>query len=135
MRWEIIIIIINVHRFYSLAEQVIQAARRLYKPTHRKLQISQVVELNRRFVAGYMHFKDNPKVIEAKDKVMHYNTQLRYHGLRDHQVNIRMTRRHAIGMLISRLVQMVFLSCLALPGYVRNTSRFVLAQLLSWNEN
>ncbi|KAG0273666.1 hypothetical protein BGZ95_010543 [Linnemannia exigua] len=110
---------------------VIQAARRLYKPTHRKLQISQVVELNRRFVAGYMHFKDNPKVSEAKDKVMHYNTQLRYHGLRDHQVNIRTTRRHAIGMLISRLVQMIFLSCLALPGTLMNLPVAIVARVIS----
>ncbi|KAF9536928.1 hypothetical protein EC957_009350 [Mortierella hygrophila] len=110
---------------------VIQAARRLYKPTHRKLQISQVVELNRRFVAGYMHFKDNPKVIEAKDKVMHYNTQLRYHGLRDHQVNIRITRRHAIGMLLSRLAQMIFMSCLALPGTLMNLPVAIVARVIS----
>ncbi|GJJ77683.1 glycerol-3-phosphate O-acyltransferase / dihydroxyacetone phosphate acyltransferase [Entomortierella parvispora] len=110
---------------------VIQAARRLYKPTHRKLQISQVVELNRRFVAGYMHFKDNPKVIEAKDKVMHYNTQLRYHGLRDHQVNIKTTRRHAIGMLLSRVIQMIFLSCLALPGTLMNLPVAIVARVIS----
>lgn len=96
--------------------KVIQAARRLYKPAHRKLQISQVVELNRRFVAGYMHFKDNPKVVDAKEKVMHYNTLLRYHGLRDHQVNICRTRREAVLLLISRVIQMIFLTCLALPG-------------------
>ncbi|KAF9323090.1 hypothetical protein BG006_001767 [Podila minutissima] len=110
---------------------VIQAARRLYKPTHRKLQISQVVELNRRFVAGYMHFKDNPKVIEAKDKVMHYNTQLRYHGLRDHQVNIKTTRRHAIGMLISRVIQMIFLTGLALPGTLMNLPIAIVARVIS----
>ncbi|KAF9346514.1 hypothetical protein BGX26_001962 [Mortierella sp. AD094] len=110
---------------------VIQAARRLYKPTHRKLQISQVVELNRRFVAGYMHFKDNPKVIEAKEKVMHYNTQLRYHGLRDHQVNIRTTRRHAIGVLISRVIQMIFLSFLALPGTLMNLPVAIVARIIS----
>ncbi|KAG0311629.1 hypothetical protein BGZ99_010008 [Dissophora globulifera] len=110
---------------------VIQAARRLYKPTHRKLQISQVVELNRRFVAGYMHFKDNSKVIEAKDKVMHYNTQLLYHGLRDHQINIRTTRRHAIGLLISRLIQMIFLSCLALPGTLMNLPVAIVARVIS----
>ncbi|KAF9918949.1 hypothetical protein FBU30_011223 [Linnemannia zychae] len=110
---------------------VIQAARRLYKPAHRKLQISQVVELNRRFVAGYLHFKDNPKVIEAKDKVMHYNTQLRYYGLRDHQVNIRTTRRHAIGLLISRLIQMIFLSCLALPGTLMNLPVAIVARIIS----
>ncbi|KAF8983662.1 hypothetical protein BGZ46_009802 [Entomortierella lignicola] len=110
---------------------VIQAARRLYKPIHRKLQISQVVELNRRFVAGYMHFKDNPKVIEAKEKVMHYNTQLRYHGLRDHQVDIRTTRKHAIGLLISRVIQMIFLSCLALPGTLMNLPVAIVARIIS----
>ncbi|KAF8983603.1 hypothetical protein BGZ46_009949 [Entomortierella lignicola] len=110
---------------------VIQAARRLYKPTHRKLQISQVVELNRRFVAGYLHFKDNPKVIEIKEKVMHYNTQLRYHGLRDHQVNIRTTRRHAIELLITRVTQMIFLSLLALPGTLMNLPVAIIARVIS----
>ncbi|KAF9372942.1 hypothetical protein BGX21_004619 [Mortierella sp. AD011] len=110
---------------------VIQAARRLYKPTHRKLQISQVVELNRRFVAGYMHFKDNPKVIEAKKKVMHYNTQLHYRGLRDYQVNIRTTRRHAIGLLISRVIKMIFLSFLALPGTLMNLPVAIVARVIS----
>ncbi|KAG9068741.1 hypothetical protein KI688_011024 [Linnemannia hyalina] len=110
---------------------VIQAARRLYKPTHRKLQISQVVELNRRFVAGYLRFKDNPKVIETKDKVMHYNTQLRYHGLRDHQVNIHTTRRHAIELLITRITQMIFLSLLALPGTLMNLPVAIVARYIS----
>ncbi|KAG9321512.1 hypothetical protein KVV02_001945 [Mortierella alpina] len=110
---------------------VIQAARRLYKPTHRKLQISQVVELNRRFVAGYLHFQDNPKVIDTKDKVMHYNTQLRYHGLRDHQVNIRTTRRHAIELLIWRVLQMFFLSLLALPGTMMNLPVAIVARIIS----
>ncbi|KAF9375249.1 hypothetical protein CPB97_011577 [Podila verticillata] len=110
---------------------VIQAARRLYKPTHRKLQISQVVELNRRFVAGYLHFKDNPKVIEVKDKVMHYNTQLRYHGLRDHQVDIQRTRRHAIRLLISRVIQMIFLSFLTLPGTLMNLPIAIVARVIS----
>ncbi|KAF9086482.1 hypothetical protein BGX27_003178 [Mortierella sp. AM989] len=110
---------------------VIQAARRLYKPTHRKLQISQIVELNRRFIAGYMHFKDNAKVIEAKERVMHYNTQLRYHGLRDHQVNIRTTRRHAMGLLISRMIQVIFLSCLALPGTFMNLPVAIVARVIS----
>ncbi|KAF9429526.1 hypothetical protein BGZ76_001216 [Entomortierella beljakovae] len=110
---------------------VTQAARRLYKPTHRKLQISQVVELNRRFLAGYLHFKDNAKVIDTKDKVMHYNTQLRYHGLRDHQVNIRTTRRHAIELLITRVVQMILLSILALPGTLMNIPVAIVARVIS----
>ncbi|KAG0347113.1 hypothetical protein BG004_000051 [Podila humilis] len=120
---------LNAPDFETL--MVIQAARRLYKPTHRKLQISQVVELNRRFVAGYLHFKDNAKVIEVKDKVMHYNTQLRYHGLRDHQVDIKRTRRHAIGLLISRLIQMIFLSFLALPGTLMNLPIAIVARVIS----
>ncbi|KAF9169922.1 hypothetical protein BGX21_009592 [Mortierella sp. AD011] len=110
---------------------VIQAARRLYKPTHRKLQISQVVELNRRFLAGYLHFKDNSKVIETKDKVMHYNTQLRYHGLRDHQVNIRTTRRHALELLITRVAQMIFLTLVALPGTLMNLPVAIVARVIS----
>ncbi|KAF9914242.1 hypothetical protein BX616_008666 [Lobosporangium transversale] len=110
---------------------VVQAARRLYKPPHQKLQLSQIVELNRRFVAGFLHFKDNPKVLEVRNKVVHYNTQLRYHGLRDHQVGKHRTRREAFMLLLSRVIQMVFLSCLALPGALMNLPIAIVARVIS----
>ncbi|KAG0243139.1 hypothetical protein BGW41_002779 [Actinomortierella wolfii] len=120
---------LNAPDFETL--MVVQAARRLYKPAHRKLQISQVVHLNRRFLAGYLHFKDNPKVQEAKDKVMHYNTQLRYHGLRDHQVNVKYSRRYAIGLLLYRLLKTLVFAIVALPGTLMNLPIAIVARVIS----
>ncbi|KAG0265433.1 hypothetical protein DFQ27_000647 [Actinomortierella ambigua] len=120
---------LNAPDFETL--MVIQAARRLYKPAHRKLQISQVVHLNRRFLAGYLHFQENPKVQEAKDKVMHYNTQLRYHGLRDHQVTVKYSRRYAIGLLLYRLLKTLVFAFVALPGALMNLPIAIVARVIS----
>src|SRR5690606_25557373 len=64
---------------------VIQVARRLYKPSQKKLPLPLVVELNRRLVQGYGHFKDDPRVQHLRASVTEYNKQLRILGLRDHQ--------------------------------------------------
>ncbi len=50
------------------------------------MTLSQVVELNKRFLQGYLHFKDQPKVQKLRDDVLRYNRFLRDLGLRDHQV-------------------------------------------------
>ncbi|CAG8570949.1 879_t:CDS:2 [Ambispora gerdemannii] len=111
---------------------VIQAGRRLYKPAHRKLLISQVVELNRRFVAGYMHFKDDPRVQEIKQQVMTYNQLLKYHGLKDHQVNKKVLGgRRSAGLLIYRVFLLFFWSVLGLPGFVLNLPIIVVARLIA----
>ncbi|CAG8789105.1 7172_t:CDS:2, partial [Gigaspora rosea] len=83
----------------------IQAGRRLYKPAHRKLQISQIVELNRRFIAGYEHFKDEPRVQDIRKKIMAYNKLLKYYGLKDHQVNTsNIGGPRAAGLLLYRIM-------------------------------
>ena len=66
--------------------QLIQAARRLYKSPGQQLTLGQVVELNKRFLFAYSHFKDEPKVIKLRDDVMRYNRIIRDLGLKDHQV-------------------------------------------------
>ena len=48
--------------------------------------MGQVVELNKRFLEGYLHFKDEPKVQKLRADVLKYNRLLRDLGLRDHQV-------------------------------------------------
>ena len=50
------------------------------------MTLGQVVELNKRFLEGYLHFKDEPKVAKLRDDVLKYNRLLRDLGLRDHQV-------------------------------------------------
>lgn len=96
---------------------MLQAARRLYKPAHRKLHISQVVELNRRFAIGYDKFKDEPKVLELLQKVLAYNQLLKYHGLRDHQVNkTALGGTRAFGLLLYRVALLTVWGLLAFPG-------------------
>jgi glycerol-3-phosphate O-acyltransferase/dihydroxyacetone phosphate acyltransferase len=76
-----------------------------------------VVELNRRLVAGYLHFKDDPKIQEIKNKVMTYNQLLKYHGLKDHQVNkTALGGCRAAGLLVYRVVLLVLWSIIGLPG-------------------
>lgn len=67
--------------------QLIQAVRRLYKTPGQHLTLGQVVELNRRLLEGYVHFKDEPRVQKLRDDVLKYNRRVRDLGLRDHQVN------------------------------------------------
>jgi glycerol-3-phosphate O-acyltransferase/dihydroxyacetone phosphate acyltransferase len=81
-------------RFFTLAFilllrhvlQLIQAVRRLYKTPGQHLTLGQVVELNRRFLEGYTHFGDQPRVQKLRSDVLKYNRLLRDLGLRDHQV-------------------------------------------------
>ena len=45
-----------------------------------------MVELNRRFVEGYVHFQHEPRVQRLRESVLKYNRRVRDLGLRDHQV-------------------------------------------------
>jgi hypothetical protein len=111
---------------------MIQAARRLYKPAHRKLHISQVVDLNRRFVIGYNMFKDDPKVIELQHKVLAYNQLLKYHGLMDHQVpKTDLRRRETFALLSYRLMILTVWGLLAFPGAILNLPIAVVAKYIS----
>jgi glycerol-3-phosphate O-acyltransferase/dihydroxyacetone phosphate acyltransferase len=66
--------------------QVTQAARRLYNTPGQHLSLGQVVELNRRFLEGYIHFKNEPRIKALRENVLKYNRLLRDLGMRDHQV-------------------------------------------------
>jgi hypothetical protein len=96
---------------------LIQAARRLYKPAHRKLHISQVVDLNRRFLIGYNTFKDEPRVKDLEQRVLAYNQLLKYHGLRDHQVpKTKLGGRHTLLLICKRFFIMIMLALWDFPG-------------------
>ena len=45
------------------------------------------MELNRRLLEGYTHFKDEPRVQKLRGDVLKYNRLVRDLGLRDHQVD------------------------------------------------
>ncbi|KAL0074196.1 hypothetical protein J3Q64DRAFT_1881293 [Phycomyces blakesleeanus] len=111
---------------------LIQAARRLYKPAHRKLHISHVVDLNRRFLIGYNLFKDDPKVIDLQQRVLAYNQLLKYHGIQDHQVSkTDLGGRHTLAMLIERLFFLSLLGLWGFPGAVLNLPIMVVAKVIS----
>lgn len=96
---------------------VIQAGRRLYKPAHKKLPLQSIVELNRRFIAGYKEFKDDPRVIKLKDDVMAYNRDLSLMDVKDHQLtNIKLSWFQVLGLLIYRSLKLALLALGSLPG-------------------
>lgn len=65
---------------------VIQAGRRLYSTPGQHPPLGEVVELNRRLIAGYLEYKDDPKIQQLKVKVLKYNRRLQDLGIKDHQV-------------------------------------------------
>ncbi|CAG8606968.1 996_t:CDS:2, partial [Acaulospora morrowiae] len=111
---------------------VIQAARRLYKPEHSKLELTDVMVLNRRFVGGYMKFKDNPRVQEMNKNVMEYNQLLKYYGLRDHQVHkAAMGRFRALMLLIYRVFLLLILVILGFTGAILGLPIITIARVIS----
>ncbi|SNX84850.1 related to SCT1 - glycerol 3-phosphate/dihydroxyacetone phosphate dual substrate acyltransferase [Melanopsichium pennsylvanicum] len=111
---------------------VIQAGRRLYRAPGQSLSLGQTVELNRKFIMGYLQFKDEPRVVKLRDEILRYNKKLRYAGLRDHQVE-RATRAgwRSLGLLAYRLGLLGLWGGLALPGAVLNSPIIVLAKIIS----
>ena len=112
--------------------QLIQAARRLYNPTGKKLPLPLVVELNRRLVKGYTQHKDDPRIVHLKKSVSDYNKQLRLLGLRDHQVEYaKFSAPKVILTLIYRLGKLIVLAIGTLPGLVLFAPIFIVAKMIS----
>lgn len=112
--------------------QVIQASRRLYKPPGQQLNLSQVVELNKRFIMGYNTYRDEPKVQELYKNVEAYNKNLNRLGLKDHQVEA--ARRPVWKSLLILLWRTGLISAwtiMALPGIILNAPIFIAASTIS----
>ncbi|CAG8793252.1 37103_t:CDS:2, partial [Racocetra persica] len=110
----------------------IQAARRLYKPEHHKLELPEVMELNRRFVSGYMNFKDDPRVQKMNKEVMAYNQLLKYYGLKDHQVQKTAHGEfRALFLLLQRIFLLMLWSILGFPGMILGFPIMVIARIIS----
>ncbi len=111
---------------------LIQAARRLYNPTGKKLPLPLVVELNRRLVQGYTHYKDDPRIVSLQKSVSEYNKQLRYLNLRDHQVEYaKFSIPKVVFLLFYRLAKISMLSIGVLPGLVLFAPVFVASKMIS----
>lgn len=115
-----------------MIKQFIQAARRLYKPAHRKLHISQVVDLNRRFLIGYNMNKEDPRVIELEQRVLAYNQLLKYHGIKDHQVSkTHVGGRHTLFLIFKRIFLVLVLALWDFPGAILNLPVVIIANIIS----
>jgi glycerol-3-phosphate O-acyltransferase/dihydroxyacetone phosphate acyltransferase len=111
---------------------LIQAARRLYQPPGQHLTLGQVVELNKRFLLAYSHFKDEPRIQALREKVLRYNRLLRDLGLRDHQVpRAQKASWKTFGLLLYRIILLFVWTVFSLPGVVLHAPIFVTASIVS----
>jgi glycerol-3-phosphate O-acyltransferase/dihydroxyacetone phosphate acyltransferase len=91
-----------------------------------------VVELNRRLVKGYSHFRDDPRIISLKKSIADYNKELRLLGLRDHQVDYaKFSYIQVIATLIYRLVKLALLAIGTLPGLLLFAPVFIATKIIS----
>ncbi|KAH8897047.1 hypothetical protein GQ53DRAFT_760256 [Thozetella sp. PMI_491] len=111
---------------------VIQAARRLYNPTGKKLPLPIVVELNRRLAMGYEKYKDDERIVKLQKSVKEYNKQLRYLNLRDHQVQYaKMSWPIVVLTFFYRLAKLLVLSAGVLPGFILFAPVFIVSKYIS----
>ncbi|KAJ7100824.1 hypothetical protein B0H15DRAFT_944115 [Mycena belliarum] len=111
---------------------LIQAVRRLYKTPGQHLTLGQVVELNRRLLEGYDHFKDQPRVQNLRKDVLKYNRLVRDMGLRDHQVpRAQRAGWKTLALLTYRVGLLSVWATFALPGVILNGPIFILASIIS----
>lgn len=111
---------------------VVQAARRLYKPAHRKIPISLTIEMNRRLVAGYTHYKDHPRIIHLRDAVVNYNRNLSHLGILDHQVEyVTMSFFTIARKLLYRSLKLSILLLGSLPGVILFAPVFIATKRIS----
>ncbi|KAH7157557.1 Sucrase/ferredoxin-like-domain-containing protein [Dactylonectria estremocensis] len=111
---------------------MIQAARRLYNPTGKKLPLPVVVELNRRLSMGYERYKDDERITSLSKSVKEYNSQLHYLNLKDHQVQYaRMSIVKVIFYSIYRSVKLLFLFICTVPGLLLFSPVFVATKVIS----
>ncbi|KAI5464609.1 hypothetical protein BGZ63DRAFT_421615 [Mariannaea sp. PMI_226] len=111
---------------------VVQAARRLYNPTGKKLPLPVVVELNRRLAMGYERYKDDERVSGLSGAVKEYNARLRYLNLKDHQVQYaRMSLLKVIFLFIYRSIKLFVLFIGTVPGLLLFSPVFVATKIIS----
>lgn len=111
---------------------LIQAARRLYNPTGKKLPLPVVVELNRRLSMGYERYKNDERIQRASQRVKDYNRQLRYLNLKDHQVQYaKMNTFKVIFLILYRSIKLLLLFLFTIPGLVMFSPVFVSSKIIS----
>ena len=94
----------------------VQAARRLYKPATANLSPGEYIELNRRFVEGYLSKKAEPEMLAFRNDVDDYQTRLDALGLKDYQLRASVSVSKAFRRLMMRSISLMLLLPIALPG-------------------
>jgi 1-acyl-sn-glycerol-3-phosphate acyltransferase len=94
----------------------IQAARRLYKPATANLSPGEYIELNRRFVDGYLENAGEPEMIEFRSEVDEYQSRLDALGLKDYQLREKVSISKAFRRLMMRSISLMLLLPVAIPG-------------------
>lgn len=91
-----------------------------------------IVELNRRLVKGYTHYKDDPRIADLKKSVNDYNKQLWLLGIRDHQVEYaKFSIPAVVFTLFYRFGKLIVMSVGTLPGLILFGPVFVASKIIS----
>ena len=91
-----------------------------------------IVELNRRLVKGYTHYKDDPRIINLKKGVVAYNKKLWALGVRDHQVEYaKFSVIRVVFTLIYRFGKLAILALGTIPGLFLFAPVFMASKLIS----
>ena len=96
----------------------VQTTRRLYKPAKAELSPGQYIELNRRFVEGYLLAQGNPELEKFRDEVEDYQSRLDLLGLKDYQLRHVIDTDYALRKVLFRSLRMLILLPLAIPGAI-----------------
>jgi glycerol-3-phosphate O-acyltransferase/dihydroxyacetone phosphate acyltransferase len=114
---------------------LVQATRRLYRPLRMKLPLPVVVEMNRKLMAGYTEYKDEPRVVQLKQAVLDYNRKLRALGIKDHQVEWGNAQQKpawlALLTLLYRCGQLLTLGLATLPSLALFWPIFLTTKIIS----
>lgn len=113
---------------------VVQAARRLYAGNFAQyLPIPLVVEMNRRLVLGYETYKNEPTIQKIREKILAYNELLNQLYLPDHHVEDcdESNKLRVLPVFVFRILKMVFLLILSLPGATLFSPVFICSKIIS----
>lgn len=110
---------------------VVQAGQRLYKPHRQNIPLSLTIEFTRRFVQGYIEFKEkDPRINELFEDVKQYNKELQTMGISDHQVpKAYIRKRRVFVRLLQRIGLLLVLSAASLPGVILGSPILIFTKL------
>ncbi len=94
-----------------------QTTRRLYKPSTAALTPSEYIELNRRFVEGYLNTEDE-ELNAFRNDAENYQARLDMLGLKDYQLRSDMSLTDMTRKVLARTLWMLVLLPLAIPGAI-----------------